>query len=78
MGALKRFRFRIGRMKRKKRNSSSGFLLMRGLHIGRELQLTYPIGQIFLGAPKIFHPPPLPRAINNDCSPSQLWASFII
>lgn len=79
MGALKRFRFRIGKMKRKKRNSSSGFLLMWGLHIGRELQLTYPLSQMFLVAPQnLPPPPPLPRAINNDCSPSQLWASFII
>lgn len=52
MGVLKRFRFRIGKMKRKQRNSSSGFLLMWGLHIGRELQLTYPLSQMFLVAPQ--------------------------
>ena len=61
MGVLKRFRFRIGKMKRKKRNSSSGFLLMWGLHIGRELQLTYPLSQMFLVAPpKSSTLPPLP------------------
>ena len=57
MGVLKRFRFRIGKMKRKKRNSSSGFLLKWGLHIGRELQLTYPLSQMFLVAPQNLPPP---------------------
>ena len=65
------------RMKRKTWNSSSDFLLMCELRIGRELQLTYPLGQILLGAPKIFHPPLLPKEINNNCSLGHLQAPIV-